>query len=166
MTAPVDRSMLLLHLDYTAWATGLLLKAAAGLTDEELTTGRGASHGGILDTLRHIYYADRVWLARLQGQTRGFKDPVPEPSLEDLQNAWPALLACFREFVAGMPEADLAGILHYINLKGDAKSDIRWQILLHVVNHGTLHRGQVMAMIRQLGYTPPATDLIFFYQQL
>ena len=165
MTAPIHRSVLLLHLDYTAWATGLLLKAATDLTSEELAAERGVSHGGILDTLRHIYYADRVWLSRLQGENRAFKDSA-EPSLEDLQSAWPTLLARFREFVAGMPEDDLAGTLHYTNIKGDAKSDIRWQILLHVVNHGTLHRGQVMAMIRQLGYTPPPTDLIFYYQQL
>ena len=41
-----------------------------------------------------------------------------------------------------------------------------WQIVLHVVNHATLHRGQVVAMLRQLGMTPPGTDLIYYYREL
>jgi uncharacterized damage-inducible protein DinB len=41
-----------------------------------------------------------------------------------------------------------------------------WQIVSHVVNHATLHRGQVVAMLRQLGAKPPATDLIFYYREL
>jgi uncharacterized damage-inducible protein DinB len=40
-----------------------------------------------------------------------------------------------------------------------------WQIVLHVVNHATLHRGQAMALLRQLGMKPPPTDLIFFYRE-
>ena len=39
-------------------------------------------------------------------------------------------------------------------------------LLLHVVNHATLHRGQVMGMIRQLGIAPPATDFLFFYRDV
>lgn len=165
MNSPIDRSVLLLHLEYSAWATALLLKAAAGISSEEVTGDRGASHGGILDTLRHIFYADRIWLARLTGGQQAFKDPGPEPSLGDLQQAWPELLARFRQHVDLIPEADFSANLHYTNLKGEALGFPRWQVLLHVVNHATLHRGQVVAMLRQMGYQPPATDLIYFYQQ-
>ena len=149
--SPVDRSVLLLHLDYTAWASGLLLDACTHLEKPEL-----------LATLRHIYYADRVWLARLEGKTQGFQDD-PEPGLDDLKQAWPALLARFREVVSAWPDELLTAELTYKNLKGEMHSVAQWKVLLHVVNHGTLHRGQVMAMIRQLGHQPPATDLIYFY---
>jgi uncharacterized damage-inducible protein DinB len=40
-----------------------------------------------------------------------------------------------------------------------------WQIVLHLVNHATLHRGQVMAMLRQLGAVPPPTDLMVYYRE-
>jgi len=43
--------------------------------------------------------------------------------------------------------------------------DPRWQIMQHVVNHGTYHRGQVIAMLRQLGAKGVATDLIAFYRE-
>lgn len=161
-TLPIDAAVLVTHLDYTAWATGLLLEASAGLSDEEAARNLQASHGGVLDTLRHIYYADRVWLARLEGARQQFKDD-PEPSLADLRRMWPEVLARFRAFVLAMPAQELASELGYRNLKGEAYSVDRWKILLHVVNHGTLHRGQVMGMLRQLGHKPPGTDLIFYY---
>ena len=50
--------------------------------------------------------------------------------------------------------------------KGDPFETPLWQIVLHVVNHATLHRGQVMAMLRQLGIPPPPTDLISYYRSL
>ncbi len=149
--SPVDRSVLLLHLDYTAWASGLLLDACTKLEKPEAVV-----------TLRHIYYADRVWLARLEGRVQVFQDD-PEPGLDDLKQVWPTLLARFREFVSGWPNELLSSELTYTNMKGEAHSVARWKVLLHVVNHGTLHRGQVMAMIRQMGHQPPATDLIYFY---
>jgi uncharacterized damage-inducible protein DinB len=162
---PIQRSVLLLHLDYTAWATGRLLESCKGLTTEEATRDLQSSHGGITSTMRHIYYADRIWLSRLEGESRDFRDQEPEPGLDDLQVRWPELLTRFREFVAGMSDEALASDLHYRNLKGDPFTMPRWKVLLHVVNHATLHRGQVMAMFRQIGKQPPATDLIFFYLQ-
>jgi uncharacterized damage-inducible protein DinB len=41
-----------------------------------------------------------------------------------------------------------------------------WQIVTHVVNHATLHRGQIVAMLRQLGAKPPATDILWYYREL
>ena len=40
-----------------------------------------------------------------------------------------------------------------------------WQIVMHVVNHGTLHRGQIVGMLRQLGVKAPATDIVFYYYE-
>jgi uncharacterized damage-inducible protein DinB len=50
-------------------------------------------------------------------------------------------------------------------MKGNPYETPLWQIVMHVVNHATLHRGQVMAMFRQLGVGPPPTDLIFYYRE-
>jgi uncharacterized damage-inducible protein DinB len=85
--------------------------------------------------------------------------------LADLRERWPAIWAELNGLVAGMSEEALAGDLHYLNLKGQPFAAPRWQVLLHVVNHASLHRGQVMSMLRQLGHPSPATDLIYFYLQ-
>jgi uncharacterized damage-inducible protein DinB len=39
-----------------------------------------------------------------------------------------------------------------------------WQMVFHLVNHGSYHRGQVATMLRQSGVTPPGTDLVTFYR--
>jgi uncharacterized damage-inducible protein DinB len=39
----------------------------------------------------------------------------------------------------------------------------QWKILLHMVNHSTPHRGQVVGMLRQFGQQPPNTDLFSYY---
>ena len=55
--------------------------------------------------------------------------------------------------------------IKYQDLRGNDQSDVRWQMLQHVVNHGTYHRGQITTMLRQLGAAPPeSTDLIAFYR--
>lgn len=159
----VETPVLTLQLEYSAWATALLLDAASGLTEDELNRNLQGSHGSVLDTLRHIFYADRVWLARLEGRRQAFNDEAPEPSIAALQSDWPPLLERFRAFVAGLSASEIASDLQYTNLKGEQWSAARWKVVLHVVNHATLHRGQVMGMLRQLGHPPPATDLIYFY---
>ena len=161
MTIPV--SLLHSHLDYTAWATDLMLQAAADVYEDDLTRDMGVSHESILATLQHIYYADRVWLARLEGRTINFADEGTGPGLAELTSMWPAVLKDFRDYAERLAEDEANEVFTYKNLKGDEKSLVRGQAILHVVNHATLHRGQVIALLRQLGKTPPSTDLLFFY---
>ena len=158
-----SKATLLLHLDYSLWATSKLLDAASRLSSAELTRDLQVSHSSVLITLQHIYYADRTWLARLEGRQIDFADPAPGPTLEQLKEHWPPVLAGLKAYVEA--EADLDRQLTSRRLNGDTFTIARWKILLHVVNHANLHRGQVMAMLRQLGHVPPATDLFYFYLQ-
>ena len=158
-----SKATLLIHLDYSLWATSKLLDAASRLSPAELTRDLQVSHSSVLTTLQHIYYADRMWLARLEGRQIDFADPAPGPTLEQLKEHWPPVLAGLKAYVEA--EADLDRQLTSRRLNGDTFTIARWKILLHVVNHATLHRGQVMAMLRQLGHVPPATDLFYFYLQ-
>ena len=66
---------------------------------------------------------------------------------------------------ARLPSADLDRVVEYHNTKGHAFSNPMWQMLQHLVNHGTYHRGQITTMLRQLGATPLTTDLIAFYRE-
>ena len=65
-----------------------------------------------------------------------------------------------------MQDPDLDRVIAYQSMAGDPFSDPVWKIVMHVVNHATLHRGQVMAMLRQMGVAPPGTDLIYYYREL
>ncbi len=159
----MDPEVLGRHFEYTRWASVRVLEAAAKLPSELLAEDCGNSFGGILDTLIHIFRADRVWLKRCQGEaTASFAPAGEELTLETLKADWPILLENFATWVRAQDEAALNRQLQWVNLKGEAKSELLYKILLHVVNHGTYHRGQIITMIRQAGGEVVATDLLYY----
>ena len=160
----VSAEALRLHIDYTAWASARLLDAAGALTAEELTRDFQTADKSVLDTMAHVFAADRIWLSRLQGAPRAtFIDPQ-DRQLSALQQEWPALLDRWKEYVAGIDDEQARMQISYNDLKGNPHSQPLWQILLHVVNHGTHHRGQAAGFIRAMGHKPPVLDLIAFYR--
>jgi uncharacterized damage-inducible protein DinB len=163
----ISREVLLTHVDYTLWATSKLLDAAGRLTAEEQTRDLQVSYRSVLGTLQHIYYADRIWLARLEGRTpAAFMDPEPGPGVDALKEHWPVVIKGLRDFVEFAPAGRMDEELAFQRLNGDSQHLTHWKVFLHVVNHATLHRGQVMAMLRQLGHVPPGTDYLFYHLQL
>jgi uncharacterized damage-inducible protein DinB len=150
-----------LHLRYSTWASRQLLDAAAHLNPDDLNRATGVSHTSILGTLAHIQFADWIWYTRLV-------EPMEKPggTLDVLQTAWPAILAKWEAWADKLSDADLNRVAEYKFTDGRSGKTPVWQCVMHVVNHATLHRGQVMAMIRQLGQEPPHTDLIYYYRDL
>lgn len=159
----VDARVLSHHLRYTHWATKRLTDFVAGVPEQHLTREIANSHGGVLRTFQHIYYADRVWMNRMEGKPQSFADPEPGPSIAELNAVWWPIL---ERFEAWAGEQDPNRVIEYKNLKGEPFAKPVWQIVMHVVNHGTYHRGQIAAMLRQLGHVPPYTDFIYFVDGL
>jgi GNAT superfamily N-acetyltransferase len=86
-------------------------------------------------------------------------------SVGALRAAWRRQEAAMRAFVDALDEAGLQRVVPYHNLAGVAGESAMWEMLAHVVNHATYHRGQVTTLLRQLGATPPASmDLIAYYR--
>ena len=162
----VSASTLRTHVDYTTWATQRLLDAAAGLSPDELTRDFGTSDKSVLGTLAHTFAADRVWLSRVIGQPRAtFIDPE-DRDLTLLQSEWPALMERWKLWLRDFTDADAVRPIDYRDFKGNPNQQPAWQIVLHLVNHGTHHRGQVSGFLRSLGKTPPPLDLIAYYRAL
>ena len=162
----VDVNTLRTHLDYTNWASARLLEAAAKLTPEELTRDFGTADKNVVGSLAHIYAADRIWMHRIEG-----RPPVKFITDEDrdlalLNREWPALLDAWKQWAAGLNDRTLGESASYKDLKGNPYTTPYWQIILHVVNHGTHHRGQVSGFLRALGHVPPPLDLMAYYRQL
>jgi uncharacterized damage-inducible protein DinB len=151
------------HLEYSSWANRLILDACEELTTEEFERDLGASHGGVAGTVRHLYYAERLWLTRLLHQPPQYQDPAPGPSVADLQERWPEIWRGFAAWADGLAESDLVAELHSRRMNGDEFRMAQWKVIMHVVNHSTLHRGQVMGMLRQLGKKAPSTDIFLYY---
>ena len=139
------------HLRYSRWASDRLLAAVMAMPAQIRDKDLGASHKGVGETLTHVLFADHVWLERVTRET--------------VERDWARVWDRWAELASAWSDADLSLTIEYKDMKGNPHRSVLGEIVMHVVNHGTLHRGQVMAMLRQLGVAPPPTDLIFFYRE-
>ena len=162
MTAQEART----HIQYTAWASRKMLDAVESLPESERTKENGVSHKSILGTLTHTYWADRVWYIRAVDSTMTMPQPGSSLTLDQLKQEWNDLLDRWQAWADKLTDSDLERVVHFTMLNGSPGAMPLVALLLHVVNHATLHRGQVMGMIRQLGIAPPATDFLFFYRDV
>lgn len=158
MTATEARTLI----QYTGWASRKVLAAAQQLPEDQRHQATGISHESIAGTLSHIYWADRAWFERVA--TPGSALPSPA-AWTDAEQAWPDLLKRWEQWSEGLVDGDLERDVQYKSLAGTPASTRLDHIVMHVVNHATLHRGQVMGMIRQLGVQPPATDMIYYFRE-
>jgi uncharacterized damage-inducible protein DinB len=163
---PMTSEEALLHIRYTGWASRRLLDAAKQLSPEALSKDLGVSHGSILGTLAHTFFGDSVWYLRAVDPTMPFPNPKEVPPLERLDAEWRELLQKWEAWAQKLSDVDLDKTVSYRLMDGSPFESMLKQVVLHVVNHATLHRGQVVALLRQTGVKPPATDLIFYYREL
>src|SRR5215471_11144495 len=151
--------------DYTDYANGLALAAAEKLTGEQREYDFKCSHGSILGTLALMAGAEWVWLERWKGTPHPriwTVDDFNFPGAQNLRSRWGQVESERRELLENLTEEKLRQDLSYNNLKGEPFTLPLVDQMQHVVNHSTLHRGQVVGMIRQLGAQPPAVDMLYY----
>ena len=153
-------------LDFNYWARDRTLASAAALSPEQLSRSLGGSFGSVLDTLVHMYFAEWIWYQRWVEAAPSRPDTSGLTDLATLREAWSPLEAQIRHLVLGLDAVSLARTLEYRSLAGQPSVSPFWQMIVHVVNHGSYHRGQVATMLRQLGAAPAqSTDLITFFRE-
>ncbi len=134
------------------WADAVLLDAVAMQMPTEKTV------------LNHIYLGELVWLRRVQGHSSAQITQFEAPGdIGTLGTAWPLLHREWLDWAGSV--TDWSVPVDHLNLKGEAFRMPAWQIVLHLSNHGSYHRGQVSATLRAAGIPPPATDLILWFRQ-
>jgi uncharacterized damage-inducible protein DinB len=161
----VSADFLRTHFDYNRWASARLLEAAAGLSDGDLRRDFGTADKSIVGTLAHIYGADRVWLARVRGDAPQVLPGEEFHDLAVLDPAWRAVSDGWTEWARALDGGDCTREIAYRDLKGNPWTRPLWELVMHVVNHATHHRGQVSGFLRAMGQTPPALDLIIYYRE-
>ena len=154
--------------DYTQWANDLVMEAASKLSNEDLRRDVGISHGSIFGTLRHMAGAEWIWLERWHGRSPAKAEAwslwttESSPDLARLNERWRDIIDRRARYISELDETRLAAELPFKLLSGDPNSMRLVDQMQHVANHATLHRGQVVGMIRQLGFDPPSTGLLFY----
>jgi uncharacterized damage-inducible protein DinB len=152
--------------EFNAWANHKTLQAAGTLSTEQFVRELGSSFSSVRDTLVHIYGVEWIWLERLLGRSpTGFPATKEFADVGKLKARWTDLETLQLQYARGITEADLDEVMEYQTLSFGPGRNPRWQMMQHVVNHGTYHRGQVTTLLRQLGAKPLGTDLITFYRE-
>lgn len=136
------------------------------LPAEQLVKDLKGSFHSIHGTLVHLFQADSIWLDRVEGRPTGGPGDYPAPGCTfELRDAWLELLDKMLDWAAGLSEAGWSREASYKTLAGVPYTTPLWQIALHIVNHGSYHRGQLTSMLRQLGIKPVNLDLVRFYRE-
>ena len=152
-------------LDYHYWARDRMLVALVALTPEQFTQPIESSFKSIRDTAVHIMGAEAVWYSRWRGNPQGMLPTDGFRDVASLRAAWRELESGVRAFFQELGADEIETQMAYKSLKGETHSSSFKQMLQHVVNHATYHRGQVTTMLRQIGAKPPeSTDLINYYR--
>jgi uncharacterized damage-inducible protein DinB len=154
-------------INYNYWARDRVLASAEQLSHEQLSRNLGSSFSSVLDTVLHMQSAEWVWYRRWQGDSPSVRaDQSHLRTVDAVRDAWRPLEHDIRTFVEGLGPLGLAQVIEYKTLDGQLASSAYWQMIVHIVNHGTYHRGQVATMLRQLGARPAqSTDMIVFFRQ-
>jgi uncharacterized damage-inducible protein DinB len=146
---------------YKAWADERLYDMLAGLPVDTLAAPSPIFAGSILRTLNHVYLMDVVWKSHLLGVPHGLttRNPEAPPPLPELHSAQRQIDAWYIDYAAAMTPAACDDVVHFTFIGGGDGALRREDIVLHVVNHATYHRGHITAMLNQIGVQPQATDL-------
>jgi uncharacterized damage-inducible protein DinB len=154
-------------LDYHYWARDRMLDAVSLLDLGAFTAPRESSFSSIRDTLAHTYLAEWAWYSRWQGHSPSAFPPLDQfADVESLSAAWRETEQTVRAFVEPMSDADIARVIPYRLMSGVEAASPVWQMVQHVVNHASYHRGQVTTMLRQAGEKPAKSmDLIAYYRE-
>ena len=145
---------------YNQWANKILVNHIQTQTPELLEKEIGSSFNTLKKTILHMADAEYIWYVRLTG---GTADKIPSKI-----NAGIEILAeedkKIIDFIESKDDAYFGANTSYKTLKGDAFTSQNFSILTHLFNHDTFHRGQLVTMLRNGGFTGhiEATDFIAF----
>jgi uncharacterized damage-inducible protein DinB len=152
------------YAEYNLWANRLLAAVVSGLSENAADALITSSFPTVKKTVLHVLSAEHIWLSRLSdpANVQWLGDSADGP-ISDVCAKWIAASEKLVEYVSGLSEADLQEWMTYNDLRANMRGEPCHLILLHVFNHSTSHRGQLITMLRQLGITTiPQTDFIAY----
>ncbi len=161
------KPQLIKYSEYNIWANAHFIAILNTLDDATLDKELVSSFPSIRKTLYHVWDAQGIWIMRLTGETlKGFPSKDFTGTTKEAFDLFHQSSLKLAELIKNIKEDSLIEPLKYKNLKGDEFTNNIHDILHHVLNHSTFHRGQLVTMLRQVGVTTiPSTDFITFCRQ-
>lgn len=154
--------------EYKAWANEITFSAVKSLPEGEATKERKTRYKNMIYTLNHVYVIDCVFKAHLQSKPHSYTARNTEtcPSLEELWESTKVIDQWYIGYAHSISEKELQEIINFQFVDGGEGAMSRSEMILHVVNHGTYHRGLVSDMMYQVPTVPPANDLTVYLRDV
>ena len=153
---------------YKAWANVLTFGAVKALPAGEATKQRQTRFGNMVHTLNHVYVIDAIFKAHLLGEAHGYsaRNTESHPSLEVLWELQQQMDHWYIDYAENIPDKLLSDQISFQFVGGCEGVMSREEMIIHVVNHSTYHRGFVGDLMYQVPATPPANDLPVFLREV
>jgi uncharacterized damage-inducible protein DinB len=149
---------------YHVWANQRIFQVILALPEEKQLAEVPSSFNSLYKTILHCWDAESIWWQRIKLQERIIRPSESfRGSMTELADGLLQQSRQWEIWISNASELSLEHVCQYQSTKRELFKQPVYQIILHVFNHGTFHRGQLVNMLRQLGLDKlPATDLSLF----
>ena len=157
-----------MFVQYKAWADEVTFETLSEFPQGELYKERSSYFKTIIATLSHIYVVDDIFKAHLIGQPHGYITRNTE-KIQQFDVLWPrqkVMNQWYIDYVSSLDEKDLARVVNFEYVGGGHGSMSVMEILLHIVNHATNHRGNVNEAMCDTTLDWPAHDLTIYLRDI
>ena len=152
--------------DYNSWANNMAIEWLYQISDEQWNQIITSSFSSIKQTAIHIASAEKIWI--------DFWNNAPDPvylsvaftgSKNELTAIWKKASTGLKDFVDKYPEENFLQPITFRYPNGAEGGMEFWQTFAHIINHSTYHRGQLVTLLRQAGFTNfSSIDLATYYR--
>ncbi len=151
-------------MNYKIWADEITYDSVLKLPEAEITKIRESNFKTIIHTLNHIYVVEDIFKAHLTGSKHSYttRNTDETPPIQKLWNATKTMNGWYLDLVERSSQDELSTIIEFEFVGGGNGRMSREEIILHIVNHATYHRGFVSNMMYQIPAKIPANDLPVF----
>lgn len=156
------------YAQYNHWADERLANILQDQEESLLQKTVSSSFPSLYLTVLHLWDAQQIWLARLQGQSpQNFPSRHYRGTAEEAVRKWVRQSRDIARQMQAQPATYFSGTCRYQNTRGQSFQHTRAEVLMHLFNHASYHRGQLITLMRQLGIGAlPATDYVAYLREV
>ncbi len=164
----IEPTNLELLIKYKTWADEVFYQAISSLPDEELRLDRPMLFGNILSLLNHVYAMDLVWKSHLTGYEHNLqtRNPKCTSSFSALRREQSSVNSWYQSYIKSISHDSYGQQIAFTFIGGGEGSMSIVEIIQHVVNHASYHRGHIEGVLYQMSIEPPTTDLPVFLKTI
>ena len=153
-------------LAYTRWAHERVWACIMSLSHDQFDQPLDYSVGSIKHQVVHTMWAEETWLCRMQGVAGPAYTAADFADRAAIQQHWLEVQQRLTEFADGLTDHDFDKVISYSRGAGQQQGEAVWQMLTQIINHGTDHRAQMLAMMHTLGAETVAQDYIYHVREM